>query len=455
VSQMHRQATTDVLNVADALRLATEQPSTLRRLLAGLHASEIAALIIDCRDDEQRRRLIELIDEEQLGDVLLQLPEAMQEDLLAFFQPSDIEEIVEHLDSDDAADLLQAVDKPVADVVIDRLEPEERRGLAPLLEHDEESAGGLMQAELFKVRDDWNVDTVLKVLRRWGREIENLHYIYVVDDDDRLTGVLPLYQLLLSEPDQLVSGIQDTEFPRAIAGQDQEEVAKMFEKYDVLALPVIDEQGLLIGRITADDVIDVIHEEATEDMYRLAALSDEDDLAEPVLTTARRRGLWLMVNLGTAIAASVVISQFENTIASLVALAVLMPIVASMGGIAGTQTLTVIVRGIALGRVTFANARRALIKEVSVSVVSGLLFAVVIGVVATFWFPEVGVKLGMVIAAAMMINLFAAGLAGAVIPLTLQRLHIDPALASGTILTTITDIVGFFSFLGLATIFLL
>ncbi|RMH62448.1 MAG: magnesium transporter [Zetaproteobacteria bacterium] len=452
---MRDSSKTRALSLDEALQLATAAPEHLRQRFAAMHESEIAALVIDCRDDAQRRLLLQCVEEQRIGDVLLQLPEGMREDLLAGLQPSDIEDIVEHLDSDDAADLLQAVDKPVAEVVIGRLEPDERRELAPLLAHDEESAGGLMQAELFKVRDDWTVDTVLKVLRRWGRDIENLNYIYVVDDDDRLTGVLPLHKLLLSEPEQRVSEIQNRDFPRALAGQDQEEVAKIFEKYDVLALPVVDERGVLVGRITADDVIDVIHEEATEDMYRLAALSDEDDLSEPVLTTAKRRGVWLLVNLGTAIAASLVIAQFEQTIARIVALAVLMPIVASMGGIAGTQTLTVIVRGIALGRVTFDNARRALAKEVLVGVVSGMVFALVMGVVATFWFPEVGVRLGLVIAAAMLINLFAAGLAGAVIPLTLQRLNIDPALASGTILTTVTDVVGFLSFLGLATVFLL
>ncbi|RMG91080.1 MAG: magnesium transporter [Zetaproteobacteria bacterium] len=454
VTQLSDEAT-KALTVAEALKLAAEQPETLRQRFAVMHESELADLLLDCRDDEQRSQLVPYIDEKRLGDVLLELPEGRQEELLARLNPKAIEEIVEHMDSDDAADLLQAVEKPVADVIIDRLEPEERRDLSQLLAHDEESAGGLMQAELFKVRDDWTVDTVLKVLRRWGREIENLNYIYVVDDDDRLTGVLPLHKLLLSEPDQRMSEIQEADFPRVLAGQDQEEVAKIFDRYDVLALPVVDEQGVLVGRITADDVIDVIHEEATEDMYRLAALSDEDDLSEPVLTTARRRGVWLLVNLGTAILASIVIAQFEQTIARIVALAVLMPIVASMGGIAGTQTLTVIVRGIALGRVTLANARRALVKEVMVGLVSGLLFACIMGFVATIWFPEVGIRLGFVIGAAMMINLFAAGLAGAVIPLTLQRLNIDPALASGTVLTTVTDVVGFLSFLGLASVFLL
>lgn len=445
----------ELLSSKEALHLAKWDESRLEELLSTMHGSELGELLLACRKDSERHTLIEFIPDEMLGEVLLELPEGMQEDLLADYKAGEVEEFVAHLDSDDAADILQAVDKLVADEVIEHLDPAERREIEQLMTHDDETAGGLMQTELFKVRDDWSVEKVLQVLRRFGREIENLNYVYVVDDDDRLVGVMSLHEMLFVGPDVIVSEVAKTDFPRALAGQDQEDVAHIFEKYDVLALPVVDEQGVLVGRITADDVIDVIQEEATEDMYRLAALSDQDDLSEPVGITARRRGVWLAVNLLTAIAASVVISQFEATIAQVVALAVLMPIVASMGGIAGTQTLTVIVRGIALGRVTFANARRTLIKEVSVGMVSGLIFAVVIGTIASFWFPDLGLRLGWIIAAAMMINLFAAGLAGAMIPLTLQRLNIDPALASGTILTTVTDVVGFFSFLGLATLFLI
>ncbi|GAV19691.1 magnesium transporter [Mariprofundus micogutta] len=443
------------LSSKEALHLAKWDEVRLEELLASMHGSELGELLLACHKDSERQTLINHIPDELLGDALLELPEGMQEDLLAEFRADEVEDMVEHLDSDDAADILQAVDKEIADEVMDRLEPSERRELEPLMGHDEESAGGLMQAELFKVRDDWPVEKVLQVLRRFGKEIENLNYVYVVDDDDLLVGVLSLHALLFSEPEVIVHDLAQSDFPRALAGQDQEEVARIFDKYDVLALPVVDERGELVGRITADDVIDVIQEEATEDMYRLAALSDEDDLAEAVGVTARRRGIWLAVNLMTAIAASIVISQFEATIAQVVALAVLMPIVASMGGIAGTQTLTVIVRGIALGRVTFSNARRTLIKEVSVGMVSGVTFALVIGTIASLWFPELGIRLGWIIAAAMLINLFAAALAGAMIPLTLQRLKIDPALASGTILTTVTDVVGFFSFLGLATMFLI
>jgi len=438
----------------DALRMVEQDTLRLQELLADMHECELADLLLSCRNDEERLVITQYIPDELLGDALLELPEVMQEGLLALLKPDEIEGAVEHLDSDDATDLLQNVDKNVADEIIERLEPAERREIKPLMAHDEESAGGLMQVELFKVRHDWNVEKVIQVLRRFGKEIENLHYVYVVDDDDLLVGVLSLHALLFAAADTIVTDVANADFPRVTAGQDQEEVARIFDKYDMLALPVVDDTGVLVGRITADDVIDVIQEEATEDMYRLAALSDQDDLSEPVAKTTRRRGIWLAVNLLTAIVASLVISRFEATLSQIVALAILMPIVASMGGIAGTQTLTVIVRSIALGRVTFDNARRALMKEVSVGLVSGLVFAVVMGIIASFWFPELGGKLGLIIAAAMMVNLFVAGLAGAMIPLTLQRLNIDPALASGTILTTVTDVVGFFSFLGLATIFL-
>lgn len=446
---------TDQLSVKEALELARDHSSVLSKKFAEMHCAELSELLLACRDDHQRQILIPFIPESLLGDTLLELPEGMQGDLLADFAPSAIGDVVEHLESDEVTDILQAVDKDVADEVIERLEPDERRGIEPLMAHDEESAGGLMQAELFKVRDDWKVEKVLNVLRRWGEEIENLNYVYVVDADDKLRGVVSLHVLLFCDIEAQIFDVADGSFPRALAGEDQEEVAHIFEKYDVLALPVVDEEGVLIGRITADDILDVVQEEATEDMYRLAALSDQDDLSEPVAITAWRRGVWLGVNLCTAILASFVIAQFEATISQIVALAILMPIVASMGGIAGTQTLTIIVRGIALGRVTFSNAKRALFKEASVAVVTGLSFAVVIGIVASLWFPELGMKLGFVIALAMLINLCAAGLAGALIPLTLQRINIDPALASGTILTTVTDVVGFVSFLGLATIFLL
>ncbi|MFQ5355976.1 MAG: magnesium transporter [Mariprofundaceae bacterium] len=445
----------EALSTDKLLKLAETNPEGLRTTLIGMRGSELGYVLLNCEKDRQRQLLFRHIPDELRGDALLELPETLQEDLLASLYPHEIETVVEHLDSDDAADILQSVDKAVAAVVIDQLEPEERREIEPLLEHDEESAGGLMQAELFKVREDWLADKVLSVLRRWGGDIEKLNYVYVVNNDDQLRGVLALQELLFCEPETSIMEIANAEFPKVYAGQDQEEVVRTFKEYDVLALPVVNEENILIGRITADDILDVVQEEATEDMYRLAALSEHDDLAESVGTTAWRRSIWLAVNMGTAILASLVIAQFEQTIAQLVALAILMPVVASMGGIAGTQTLTIIVRGIALNRITFENAKRAIIKEVIVGSITGLSFAIAMGVIASFWFEEIGAKLGLVIGLAMAINLLVAGFAGTLIPLTMRRMHIDPALASGTILTTVTDVVGFFTFLGLATVFLL
>ncbi|MDQ6990179.1 MAG: magnesium transporter [Mariprofundaceae bacterium] len=439
----------------DALSVAKIQPSALVERFSHMHSTEIAELLLSCKNDEQRQALVEHVPDHILGDTLLELPEGMQEDLLADFKAHEIGDVVEHLNSDDATDLLQNIEAKVAHAVIQSLEPDDRRDIEPLMAYDEETAGGLMQVELFKVRHDWTVKRVMKVLRRWSKDIENLNYVYVVDDEDHFVSVLSLHRLLFIEPQEIISKVADASFPRVMVNQDQEKVAKIFDKYDILAIPVIDEQGVLIGRITADDVIDVIHEEATEDMYRLVGLSDEDDLSEPIGITAWRRGVWLMVNLFTAILASVVIFQFQDAISKIVALAVLMPIVASMGGIAGTQTLTVIVRGIALGRVTYSNAKRMLWKETMVGLLTGMSFACLIGLIVSFWFPDYGISLGLVIAAAMFTNLCAAGLAGSLIPLTLQRLNIDPALASGTILTTVTDVVGFVTFLGLSTIFLL
>ncbi|MDX8393261.1 MAG: magnesium transporter [Mariprofundales bacterium] len=443
------------INAKQAAALAKKDPLKLRQLLANMHHADVATLLLDCSNDKKRVRLLRYVADNQRGVVLLALPEGMLDDLLEMLQPSEIEQVVDHLYSDDVADIIQALDAEKAKRVLARLEPEERRELQPLLEYAEETAGGLMQTELFKVRHDWSVARIIAVLRRWGRGIEHVSYVYVVDDADCLRGVIPVYELLFALPEELAMDVADAKFPRVITHQDQEEVAHFFDKRDVLAMPVVNADNILVGRITADDILDVVQEEATEDMYRLAALSDDDDLSEPVMITAWRRGIWLMVNLFTAILASIVISHFAATLSQIVALAILMPIVASMGGIAGTQTLTVIVRGIALGRVQFSSASRALLKELMVSLLTGTTFAICIGFIASLWFPDLGIMLGVVIAIAMFVNILAAGLAGALIPLTLRHIGVDPALASGTLLTTITDVVGFSSFLGLASIFLL
>ncbi|MDQ6973544.1 MAG: CBS domain-containing protein, partial [Mariprofundaceae bacterium] len=244
----------------DALSVAKVQPTALVARFSQMHSTEIAELLLSCKNDEQRQTLITHIPDSILGDTLLELPEGMQEDLLADFKAHEIGDVVEHLDSDDATDLLQSIEAKVAHAVIESLEPDERREIEPLMAYHEETAGGLMQVELFKVRHDWTVARVMKVLRRWSKDIENLNYVYIVDDDDRFVSVLSLHRLLFVKPKQIITEVADASFPRVMASQDQEEVAKLFDKYDILAVPVIDEHGVLIGRITADDVIDVIQE---------------------------------------------------------------------------------------------------------------------------------------------------------------------------------------------------
>ncbi|RME85296.1 MAG: magnesium transporter, partial [Zetaproteobacteria bacterium] len=296
---------------AEAMRkLYAESPERLREELRALSPAAIAAMLADLRDPEMALKVLALLEDEKSGEVLLELPEVVRREILRQVDAATLSRWAEALSSDDAADLLLEAEPLLVREVLARIRPSERREIESLLRYGEETAGGLMQAELFKVRADWTVGRVIEVLRRWGRGIENLNYVYVVDDDDRLVGVLPLVQLLVHDPNENIAAIADRSFPRVSVGQDQAEVARLFEEHDVLVMPVVDEQGRLVGRITADDIIDVVQDEATEDIYRLAHLSDEDDLAEPVPTTARRRSVWLFVNLITAILASSVVRLF-------------------------------------------------------------------------------------------------------------------------------------------------
>jgi len=294
----------------------------------------------------------------------------------------------------------------------------------------------------------------MDVFRRFGKDLERIHTIFLVDDENVLTGELAFRALILAEPERPVIEAANRAPISVHPEVDQEEVARLFQKYDVVSLPVVDHEGHLLGRITADDVLDVVTEEASEDIYRMGGV-EGDDLEDPALKVAARRGGWLAINLLTAWLAAWVISFFESTIDRVVALAVIMPIVASMGGNAGTQTLTVVVRAMALGKVAPKNAWRVIRKQIVVNVLNGIVFAILMGATAAIWYPQLGVKLGLVFALAMVINLFAAGFAGSVIPLLLRGFGADPALASGILLTTVTDVVGYFAFLGLATVILL
>jgi magnesium transporter len=333
------------------------------------------------------------------------------------------------------------------------MDRENRERLEQVLSYDEDTAGRLMNPDVVTVRADTTVDVVLRYLRLRGELPDHTDHLYVVNRRHQLMGWVAIQDLVTSDPSTPINKLIDEELESIHVDESNENVAREFSDNDWVSAPVVDEGNVLLGRITIDDVVDIIREQAEHQALGAAGLNEDEDLFSPVPRAAKRRAIWLGINLATAFLASWVIGRFEGTLERIVALAVLMPIVASMGGVAGTQTLTLMVRGLALGQVARGNLRPILRKEVLVGLLNGVVWAVVVGIVAGLWFQDA--PLGMVIAAAMVINLAVAALAGVLVPLTLKRMDIDPALAGGVVLTTVTDVVGFLSFLGLATLILL
>ena len=428
------------------------------------HASEVARALKELEIEEGREAFLEAlraIPEEHLGEVLLELPEHLKDEALEELSVKKLTEAVDELDSDDAADLMQDIEEIDSDKeqeILSHLDDEDVREIETLKSYEENQAGSLMQTELFAARLDEPVGEAIERLRELRREkgLENVHQVFLVDEFGFLVGAMPLEEVItfdfsktfreyLQEQHKLVPSVRSTD--------PVDEVVRLFEDYDLVVLPVVDDRGKLIGRITYDDIVDVIEERATEQIYKMAGVDEESEEEREIGVITRKRAIWLGVNLVTAILASLVIGLFDETIQAYVALAVLMPIVASMGGNAGTQSLTVMVRQLALGEIGWSEAKQAVRREVTVSLLNGLIFAAVMGLVAIAWFHDP--RLGLVIALAMVINLIFAGLFGAMIPLGLKRVGVDPAVASSVLLTTVTDVVGFFAFLGLAKVILL
>jgi magnesium transporter len=422
-----------------------------RKMLNDLHPAEIADLL-ESLPLEQREIVWEMVDPEQKGDVLLHVHDEARSRLIEQMETHQLVAAAERLETDDLADILKDLPGAVMHELLQAMDEQNRKRLQAVLTYPEDSAGGLMNVDTVTVRANVTLDTVLRYLRRLGKIPEMTDSLVVVNRDSRYQGLLSITELVTSEPDLTVAELMTREVEAIPATMPAWEVARIFEDRDLVSAPVVDDDGRLLGRITIDDVVDVIREEADHSMLSMAGLDEEADMFAPVAISARRRAVWLGINLFTAFIASWVIGLFEATIQRVVALAVLMPIVASMGGIAGTQTLTLVVRGMALGQVGDANARWLLIKELAVGVLNGMLWALVVASVAMVWFRDI--KLGTVIGAALIINLVNAAVAGTLLPLALKKLHIDPAIAGGVILTTATDVVGFFAFLGLATVFL-
>jgi len=430
---------------------AEDRPA-IRETLADLHPADIAQLL-ESLTPEQRDLAWAEIDDEAKGDVLVEVGEGVQADLIEDMDRKEMVAAVHGMDTDDIADLIPALpDEVLADVLF-TVDKDARAGLGEVLSYPEDTAGGLMDLDVLTVRGNVPIRVVIRYLRLLGRLPDYTDKLFVVDRKNRLRGVLPLTDLLTAPLEDRVRDHFDDE-PKVFRTMDpEEEVAERFEKYNLVSAPVVDEDYKLIGRITIDDVVDVIRETADRSVMARAGLSEEEDIFAPVQRTTRSRSIWLGVNLITAIIASMVIGQFESTIERLVALAVLMPIVASMGGNAGTQTLTVVIRGLGTGIISSANAWKVLRKEFLVGGLNGVIWALAVALVAVVWYQDIA--LGAVVALAIFVNLVAAALAGVFLPIVFEKSGIDPALAGGVALTTVTDVVGFFSVLGLAALFLM
>ena len=447
--------TNDTLIPEERLQLVEEALSNgalaqIRRMLNGGMAPADVAHLLESSPQKDRLVLWNLIENELDGEVLQYLGEEVRSDIVGRMTPEELSNAVADFETDDLVDLLQELPERVSEQVLQAMDVQDRERIEAVLSYPEDTAGGLMNIDTITVRPDVTLDVAFRFLRRHSALPDVLDNLLVVNRRDEFIGILPINALLISDPSLMVREVMRTETEVLNPNTSSEEVARRFQRMDLISAPVVDEDNKLLGRITIDDVVDVIQEQAQHSLLQLQGLDEDEDLFAPVGRTARRRGLWLGVNLITALLASAVIGLFEATLQQVVALAVLMPIVASMGGIAGTQTLTIVIRAMALGQITPARGRTLVLRELGVGLINGTFLSAAVAGVAYLWFGQA--ILGVLIAAAIVINLATAALAGATLPGLLKRLGVDPALAGGVLLTTITDVVGFFAFLGLAAL---
>ncbi|MGB0846769.1 MAG: magnesium transporter [Thiolinea sp.] len=423
----------------------------VQRMLNAMHPAEMADLI-EASPRGRRELIWELIEADNEGEVLIELSEDVRNSLVGEMDTGEIIHAIKDLDDDDMADFLQSLPDTLISQTLAGMDRQDRIRLEAVLGYDEDTAGGLMDTQTTTVRADVSLDVVLRYLRRLDELPSHTDNIIVVNRYDRYLGILPLSTVLTGQPEELVVDVMDTQQNPVPASTSSQQVARLFEDRNLISAPVVDENHKLLGRITIDDVVDIIREEAEHSVMSRAGLDDEEDLFAPVFISTKRRAIWLGTNLMTALMAAWVISQFEATLEATVSLAILMGVIPSMGGVAGTQTLTLVIRGLALGQLGKSNRRSLLVKELLVSLMNGIIWAIVIFGIATFAFGNYAI--GIVIGLAMIVNLLAASGSGVFLPIIMRYLHIDPALAGGVVLTTITDIVGFAAVLGLATLLL-
>ena len=433
-------------------KLDSGRMRSARIMINSLHPSEVARLL-ESLPLKDRSVLWELVDSDIEGDVLVELAEEVRDGLLEGMGTAQLIAATEGMEVDDLADLLADLPEAVTKEVLQSLDKQDQERLEQVLAYDEESAGGLMNVDIVTVRPDVTLEVVSRYLRVVGEIPDGTDSIFVVGRDNTYMGALFLSRLLTHDPDEMVANIMSTEVMPIPAHTPSAQVVWEFENRDLLSAPVVDDDFHVLGRITVDDVVDVIRDEAEHSLMSAAGLDEEDDMFAPVVKSASRRALWLGINLCTAFLAAAVVDLFQTTIDKVVLLAVLMPVVPSMGGVAGSQSLTIITRAIALGQINAGNARGIMHKELMVGFLNGCGWAVVVALFTYLWFRDW--RIGGIIGAAMIINLFVAALAGYSIPLILKKLRVDPALAGGVVLTTVTDVVGYMAFLGLGAMFLL
>jgi magnesium transporter len=431
-------------------RIQADDTTALGEMTTPLHASDMGD-VLEALNADERIKLVTLLGDKFDFSALTEVDDTIRSEILDELPTADVARGVAELDNDDAVYILEDIDVPERDEILAQMPAFERLALKRSLDFPEDSAGRLMQTDFIAIPPFWTVGQTIDYLRSERELPDDFYQIYVVNPTYNLQGIVPLDKFLRAKRDVRIGDMMQTNIIEVLATEDQEEAARDFERFDLVEVAVVDESKRLVGVLTIDDIVDVIHEEATEDMQLLAGVGG-GEISDDVWTTVRGRATWLVVNLGTAILASLVISLFDATIEQMVALAVLMPIVASMGGNAGTQTMTVTVRALAMRELDTYKIRRLVVREMLVGVFNGLIFALLIGVLTALRFFNPG--LGIVIGLAMIVNMIAAGSAGILIPLGLQKLKIDPAVASSVFVTTVTDVVGFFGFLGLAALWL-
>jgi magnesium transporter len=438
-----------VNDVKDAIR--EQDAPSLRGLMDAMRPADLADLI-EHLEPEERVYVFDLIEPEGAGEVLVEMEPPFQERLLEGLDDEHISEIVQELESDDAADVLGDLPADRAQHIIDQLEDDVTEEMGILLPYPEDTAGGIMALEFVAVREDATVQEATETIRSMREEVKNVYYLFVVNDRKKLVGVVSLKDLVLADPLSKVRDIMNPEVISVRADLDQEEVAQLVKKYNLVTIPVIDDQERLVGRITHDDIIDVIEDEADEDISRMAGVMNQEIAEESATRISKARLPWLVGGLGGGILAAAVIHQFETSLEKVIALAFFFPVIMAMGGSTGTQAATVMVRGLATGDISLVNISKRLWVEIKVALFNGIICGILLGIIVSVWLSDYG--LGCIVTLSVVLIVFASGFIGAGVPLVFRRLNIDPALATGPFVTTSNDILSLFIYLGLVTLFL-